>query len=77
MGSLWTNDYGSGNTGIGRRALYYNTDGWYNTANGYWALYNNATGDNHTALGSYAGYGIVSNTVTTPNTIIGAEALFG
>jgi endosialidase-like protein len=63
----------AGNTAIGFRALFSNTDGNNNTAIGNNALANNTIGTYNTANGFFA---LLSNTTGSDNTANGRQALF-
>ena len=55
--------YGTGNTGIGSKALLNNNTGYFNTAVGYHALYVTTTGASNTAVG----YNAYPTTATVSN----------
>lgn len=63
---------GSGNTGIGRVALYSNSTGFSNTGIGNGALYSNTTGSTNTACGVSA---LHSNESGSSNAALGHDAL--
>jgi hypothetical protein len=65
--TLYSNDTGSNNTGIGSGALAKNTTADNNTAVGIQAGYSNTTGAGITVLGAYAGY----SSTASNNTFVG------
>lgn len=67
------NSLGSGNVGIGSRALNLNTQGNMNTATGFYALKNNTSGNNNSATGSLS---LFSNIGGSANVANGKEALY-
>jgi trimeric autotransporter adhesin len=66
------NNTGTGNTVIGRDALYYNSSGSSNTAIGMSALFSNSSGGSNTAIGMSA---LFSNTTGMYNTATGYNSL--
>ncbi len=67
-----TGSTGAGNTAVGWRALWKNTNGLGNTGVGRSALRENSTGDANTAVGDAA---LVNNTDGSSNTAVGNGAL--
>jgi endosialidase-like protein len=71
-GTLFLNNLGSNNTGVGISALAANSGLGQNTAIGTQALASNTTGTNNTASGFQA---LLSNTTANYNTALGSGAL--
>ena len=86
-----TGSTGTGNTGVGKESLRFNTTGGYNVGVGRFSLYSNTTGDSNTATGASAlssittgsfnvGVGVnsMSNSTTAYNNVaIGYAAIQG
>ncbi|MEQ1734182.1 MAG: tail fiber protein [Bacteroidia bacterium] len=75
--SLQRNTTGTENVAIGNSALYFNTTGGNNIANGYLALSNSTTGSNNISIGALSSLKIDNTIATSPNTVVGTQALFG